>query len=371
MRYATLEAAVKSSLCPSGLIVEIALEAASNAVQVDDYAKATRFLKLAAMRGNSAALDARKKQIEEIHKEFEKIEAERKTLLAKPTDPVAAGRVGRFLCLLKGDWDAGLPLLAKGSDERLKAAAERDLARPAGADERVEIGDRWWDLAEKLNPIERYEAKARSLHWYQMAATGLSGLTKARIDLRVTELNKAVGNRVVKSGGDWRVIFRSSDPSIWNTESILNTESTKAKDNYAEPLSGIPSGARFLRMTNIVSGKAVIMELPKELPKGGLSERFEYNGFGWNGTKALFGNGYHLGIYDLARTTTTIGTVQIYDNVGKATYLGWGFGKNYTSSGGQGHTWDGETVKETVLEIAIKTTSLTTDEARLLLKRKK
>ena len=71
MKYVALEAAVKSKACPSSPIVEAALEAANDAVRTDDYAKATRFLKLASIRGSFPVVDARKKQVEEIHKRFE------------------------------------------------------------------------------------------------------------------------------------------------------------------------------------------------------------------------------------------------------------------------------------------------------------
>ena len=196
--------------------------------------------------------------------------------------------MGRFLCFIKGDWDAGLPLLAKGDDEKLKELGERELARPGTANDRLGLGDSWWDLAEKLDTIERIEAKARSLHWYQLAAPGLTGLTKARVDKRIAELNKLVGNRISFAGNDWRVIFRSSNPLIWNTELA------KGKDEIAVPLSSVPVGLRYLRMRNVESGKIVIMELPKELPKGGLGVRFEFNGFGWNGTSQVLGNGAPL-----------------------------------------------------------------------------
>ncbi len=56
--------------------------------------------------------------------------AARKTLTGQPNDAAAHAALGRYLCLSLGKWDEGLPHLAKGSDELLRAAAEQDLTAP-------------------------------------------------------------------------------------------------------------------------------------------------------------------------------------------------------------------------------------------------
>ncbi len=49
--------------------------------------------------------------------------------------------MGTFFCLLKGDWEKGLPMLAKGSDAALKKLAEQELAKPAEAPKESWLGD--------------------------------------------------------------------------------------------------------------------------------------------------------------------------------------------------------------------------------------
>ena len=48
-------------------------------------------------------------------------------LKANPGDTAAHLALGRYFCLVKGDWEAGLPHLAQGDDPDLKALAEEDL----------------------------------------------------------------------------------------------------------------------------------------------------------------------------------------------------------------------------------------------------
>ena len=66
--------------------------------------------------------------LEPIHAAVKKAQ---ETLDKNPADPEANTIVGRWRCLYKSDWTAGLPLLAKGSDEKLKASRR---ARYQGAD---------------------------------------------------------------------------------------------------------------------------------------------------------------------------------------------------------------------------------------------
>ncbi|MDB5310040.1 MAG: hypothetical protein JWO38_4242 [Gemmataceae bacterium] len=365
-KYAALDAAEKSAAVPHKAVVEAALDAADGALQADEYATAARFLRVAAGRaklaGVSLVVAARHKELEDVRKGYEATEADRKTLKTNPAAAAAAGRVGRFLCLLKGDWDAGLPLLAKCEDEKLKVAAERDLARPIAAADRVELGDRWWDLVEGLEPAERAEARVRAFLWYQQAAPDLSGLPKARVDKRLGELAKTIGNRVGRvGGGGWRVIFRSADPGIWNTDTA------KGQDHCAATLARVPADVRYLRLKDTETGKAVIVEMTKSR----LGDRTEQSGYGWNGTNANEFNARHLGIYDLAWGSNTSGPIAIYTLRSVADYRGWGFGHAAGPGDRQAYTWGGEPAAKTVFEIAVKTTPLTPEEAGLLLKKKK
>ncbi len=112
----TLETLTKGPTSPHRAIVEAALDVVDEQVQADEYPNAARFLKVAvgaATRANIpalvAAVSARSKDVEATRKAFEATEPERKVLAKTPDDPIAAARVGRFLCLLKGDWEGGLP----------------------------------------------------------------------------------------------------------------------------------------------------------------------------------------------------------------------------------------------------------------------
>ncbi len=68
------------------------------------------------------------KVLKEAKQEYGRIEPARTLLKTNPNDAEANAAVGRFLCLGKGDWSAGLPLLAKGSPGPLKELAVQ--ARP-------------------------------------------------------------------------------------------------------------------------------------------------------------------------------------------------------------------------------------------------
>ena len=91
-------------------------------------------------------------------------EAAQAQLKAKPADASAHLALGRYLCLLKGDWEAGLPHLARGDNPELKALAEDDLKHvplpwqpeagkqppaPVPAAAAMKLSDAWWELAEQ------------------------------------------------------------------------------------------------------------------------------------------------------------------------------------------------------------------------------
>lgn len=109
-------------------------------------------------------------------------------LLAKnPADPESNLIVGRHEGFLRGNWEKAIPLLAKGSDPAIKAAATRELSKPATSDDQVAAGDGWWDLADKETiAAVQTNLRRRALHWYQQASP--TGLVKLKVDKRMSEV---------------------------------------------------------------------------------------------------------------------------------------------------------------------------------------
>lgn len=115
------------------------------------------------------------------------------SLLDKPDDPAANLAVGRFYCYDLNRWAQGLPMLALGSDADLKKVAELELADPKDAAEWIATADAWYAVGKATNRTEERNAIwSHARRWYVKAAPSLQGATKARIDLRLTELEKAL-----------------------------------------------------------------------------------------------------------------------------------------------------------------------------------
>lgn len=95
---------------------------------------------------------------------------------------------GRFLCFMKGDWETGLPYLARSRDEQLSALAQRELANPATTAEQVSIADTWWKLAAEQNDLAEANLRWHAGNWYEEAFLQATGLEKKRIEKQLAEL---------------------------------------------------------------------------------------------------------------------------------------------------------------------------------------
>ncbi|HEX3997032.1 MAG TPA: hypothetical protein VHX65_00605 [Pirellulales bacterium] len=111
-----------------------------------------------------------------------------------PSDPDANLTLGRWRCLYKADWAGGLPLLAKGSDEKLKSLAEQELKaqqpkKSPTAEQQVALADAWWDLSQKDAGAARESLRLHAAEIYQAAMPNLaSALKKAAIEKRLAEV---------------------------------------------------------------------------------------------------------------------------------------------------------------------------------------
>jgi hypothetical protein len=134
-------------------------------------------------------LSHRRRDIRAIEPIYAAAKKAQETLGKNPTDPEANLTVGRWLCFYKGDWSAGLPMLANGSDEKLKTLAEQEIKAPTDADEQARIADAWWDLAQKEAGVARDSVHLHAGEIYQAATPNLtSALKKAAIEKRLAEI---------------------------------------------------------------------------------------------------------------------------------------------------------------------------------------
>jgi len=119
-------------------------------------------------------------------------EAAQARLADLPDDPAAHLTAGRYYCFLKGDWKTGLPHLAKGSDAKLQALAQQEVAaKSPAADQRVAIADGWWDEGQNADGGTKLAILRHAGSWYAKAGAELSGgLDKVKVEKRLEEIAK-------------------------------------------------------------------------------------------------------------------------------------------------------------------------------------
>ncbi len=180
-------------------LTEIWVLLTREAIERDDYDVATRIASEARRCARLSAdavfvkiVESGTQNLQQLKEAHAASKPAKERLAADPTDAEAAADWGRFLCAYKGDWNDGLPLWARTSDEQSAALIKRDLAAPVEADARAALGDDWFAAAEReAEELPRVTLKARAAHWYKQALPMLAGLTNARVEKRVGEIYEA------------------------------------------------------------------------------------------------------------------------------------------------------------------------------------
>jgi hypothetical protein len=180
----------------AGPLGSSAYEAARQAAAYDDYdnAKDLAASAYAAYGKNGDA--ASQSEIEEL-KQFLIVAAQQlasarvaeKTVESKPEDTEANLTIGRYLALVKQDWDRGLPYLAKGGSGTLATAARNDLSGSQDAAGQAAIGDLWWQEGEQEK--DRQESRSlfrRAGYWYGKSVGKLTGPARAKAEKRLATL---------------------------------------------------------------------------------------------------------------------------------------------------------------------------------------
>jgi formylglycine-generating enzyme required for sulfatase activity len=177
------------------------------AIARERYLEAEQFAKsalAAAIRTRDAQLvkmaKARVSECTRFKHEFDLASTAEATLAKVPDDRDANLVLGKYLCFVRRDWRAGLPYLAKGGDEELRVLAGASVAASSEPAALTELGDRWWDAAERAKTKDRALRRRGARHWYSLATFGgLTGLARTKIEKRLTELGGAEGAAVLAS----------------------------------------------------------------------------------------------------------------------------------------------------------------------------
>lgn len=175
---------------------------ADDAVAVDRYDLAKKLLTAGLTLKDSALRKQtiiHQKEIGETETEFHKLKAAIDTLKTSPDDPAANLAVGKFNCLVKGNFEVGLPLLAKGNDKALADLAKLELAQSADSAEQIKVADSWWDTGKRAARLH-----AKSI--YETILPSLNGISRVRIEKRLQELEAKPG------GESWTNLLKLIDP---------------------------------------------------------------------------------------------------------------------------------------------------------------
>ena len=176
------------------------------ALAEDDYPSALELMAAAEkaarnLRSVPRVTEIRKarEEVAELEKKFARWKPFADELARNPDNAEANCEMGIYQALVKGNWDRGLPLLARSSNAQLKNLAQLDLADPSEAKMQVALAGKWFDLAQK-NPLPKVlddkefdggpkiQLLLRSYRWYQDALGFLPGTERDRIEQRMQNI---------------------------------------------------------------------------------------------------------------------------------------------------------------------------------------
>jgi len=187
-------------------LASVALDLVEEAVAADDYDRAKELVSIGLAAARKAQdwqlvkrIVARDKSLKEAAEAYSRVREALAKLDNDPTNPDANQTAGEYFCFVKHDWAKGIPMLALGADEALRALAQKDLKGAVDPNGQVVLGDGWWDLAQSKQGDQKETLLLRAGDWYREAKAKLSsGLTLAKLEARLEEIEK-IGRPVTES----------------------------------------------------------------------------------------------------------------------------------------------------------------------------
>ena len=181
-------------------LTEACLETGFAAIAADDYASADSLADMAirsAIGANDSSLAQQasflRDEVTRCNDACDRISNDWKVFRDKPNDPHASLAVGKFLCFIKNDWANGLPLIARGNDEALKAVVNTEI-NGALKDSRsqLSLGGAWWELTAGAQEADKIFYQRRARHWYLKGIASASDADKPELRQRLSSRISAV-----------------------------------------------------------------------------------------------------------------------------------------------------------------------------------
>ena len=249
MKELTLEAASKGARIPPehAAIADAALRVMDAAIADENFPLAKRLGRLALAHARQAKDSSLVQQVVAKTKESDaaaKALVEAQNALAAlektPHDPAANAVAGKYLCFQKGRWKKGLPMLVAGNDAALKRLAEKDLKPPDAADDRVRLGDEWWQWSDKATGVAKKQLQRRAAYWYGLGAAEATGMVKDKVESRIKEALSVVTPFGVIQPGNLALASNGTSVSgvAAGAEYLLDGNVT----NYSDRIHGIACG---------------------------------------------------------------------------------------------------------------------------------
>jgi WD40 repeat protein len=200
MKIKMLEKASKVADAPAAAyqaVIDRATLILDDTLDADDYPSSLALIAAAEqaarkLRSIPLVTSVRKRQEEivRLQKEFDRWQPFADALIKKPLDPGANAEMGKYHALIKGNWERGLPMLARGPKSPLTFLAQSDLGVPTGKGDRRVVALGWYNFASNktLDPAMRTQALLRSYHWYQENLAEADDKERMLIDAKLQEI---------------------------------------------------------------------------------------------------------------------------------------------------------------------------------------
>jgi WD40 repeat protein len=179
-------------------VIDRSLLTLDDTLDADDYPSSLELItaaKEAARRLRSLSLyssmSKRQDEIARLQKEFDRWQLFAQTLVKSPDDGEANLQMGKYHALVKGNWERGLPMIARGSKGALQKLAQSDLANPDTDVGRRVVALGWFTFASSssADASMRTQAFLRAYHWYQQNLFDANEEQRTLLEAKLKEIS--------------------------------------------------------------------------------------------------------------------------------------------------------------------------------------